>query len=100
MSLYGALAEFDRQGKEVLCTTGALSALGVLAIPTEFATIDAVTATLNGDTAPTTITLSYEVDGSEVTISGWMATAVDDVTLVASDGEETVSVIIIGRRRQ
>lgn len=100
MALYGALAEFDRQGKEVLCTSGALSALGVLDVVTEFATIDAVSATLEGDTAPTTAVLTYSVDGSTVTISGWMPTAADDTALIASDGEETVSVVIIGRRRQ
>lgn len=100
MALYGGLAEFTRQGKELLCTSGALSALGVLDIATDFATIDSVSAMLEGDTAPTTNVLTYSVDGSTVTISGWMPTATADTALVASDGEETVSVVIIGRRRQ
>lgn len=98
MSL-NALAEAVRQGKELLCGTGELDSSGELAIATPFATIDAVVATVNKATAPTTLVLSSDVSGNDVTIKGWKATASNDVTLVASDANEEVDYIIIGRRR-
>lgn len=101
MSLYGAVAENERQGKELKCGIGALAAVtGILAITTEFDTIDSVVATVQKATAPTTSALTYSVSGSTVTIHGWMATAADDTALIASTAEESVSYIIMGRRRQ
>lgn len=98
MSL-NALGEAVRQGKEALCGSGALSAAGVLAVTTPFAQIDAVVATVNSSTAPETVSLSYSISGNVVSIRGWKVTAVDDATLIASDAEESVSYIILGRRR-
>jgi len=94
-----ALAEAVRQGKAVQCENGSLDSSGELAIATEFATIDSVVATVNKATAPTTSQLTYSVSGSTVTIHGWKATATADTALIASDANEDVSVVIIGRRR-
>ncbi len=99
MSLQGAVAEAVREGKEVLVEEGTLDTSGELAISTPFANIDSVVATVKKATAPTTIALSYGVSGNDVTVYGWKATAANDVTLIASDANETVSVVVIGRRR-
>lgn len=100
MSLYGAMAETDRQGKEIKIVSGALDASGQLEIDTPFANVDHVNATITGQaTAPTTSVLSYDVSGNTVTVYGWMVTAAGDTTLIASDGEEDITVEIIGRRR-
>lgn len=99
MALYGALAEHDRQGKELMIHEAALPADGSLEIDTDFAVIDGVYATVKQATAPTTTVLTYAVSGNTVTVYGWAATASGDTTLVASDGEETINVQIIGRRR-
>ena len=100
MSLFGALAEADREGKEVMVASGSLNASGQLEIDTPFATIDHVGATVaEQSTAPTTAVITYDVDGSAVTLYAWAATATADTALVASDGEESVTVTVIGRRR-
>lgn len=99
MSLYGALAEAVREGKEIQVEEAELDSSGQASIATNFATIDAVVATVKKATAPTTIALTWGVSGNDVTVYGWKATASNDVTLIASDANETVSVMIIGRRR-
>jgi len=100
MSLYGAVQEAERTGKELLVSSGALDSSGELLITTDFANIDAVVATVEKTTAPTTLVLTSEVDGSDVTIHGWKATAADDTAMIASDAGETVNVIVLGRRRK
>lgn len=100
MALQNALAEAVRQGKEILAEEAALDASGELVISTPFATIDSVTALVKKATAPTTIALTSSVDGNDVTVHGWKATASGDVTLIASDAEETVYVVVVGRRRR
>jgi len=99
MALYNAVAETVRNGKELMVEEVTLDTSGEAVITTPYATIDAVTATLKKGTAPTTATLSFSVSGNEVTIHGWMPTAADDTALIASTANETVSVVIIGRRR-
>lgn len=84
MSLYGALAETVREGKELLAARATLGGDGTLAVNTPFATIDAVTVSKEG-TAPTVVP-RFSVSGSTVTFTG--------------DANATVSYIIIGRRRR
>lgn len=93
-----ALAETKRQGKEVMIASGALAA-GVLAVTTEFATIDSVQATIQSSTAPLTVTLTWSVSGNVVTVRGWKPTNASTTTLIATTGTETVNVLIVGRRR-
>lgn len=101
MALNGALAEFDREGKEVLTGSVALDGSNPTPVTTGFATIDAVYLQLEGSSAPgvSTSTLTYEVSNNVVNIYAWKPTSSGDTTLVASDGTETVSYTIIGRRR-
>lgn len=99
MALYGALAEHDREGKELLIHEADLPADGSMEIDTPFADIDSVHATVKQGTAPTTTVFSYAVSGNTVTLHGWKVTGTADTTLIASDGGETVNVQIIGRRR-
>lgn len=94
MSLYGALAETVREGKEIYTVRQALDGSGELEIRTPYASIDAAVATVEGATAPDAVVLACEIDGGLVTVRGY------DGDGVASAAEETVSVIIIGRRRQ
>lgn len=84
MSLYGALAETVREGKELLAARATLGAGGTLAVNTPFATIDAVVVSKEGG-APTVVP-RFSVSGSTVTFTG--------------DNNATVSYIIIGRRRR
>lgn len=74
MSLYGALAEAERTGKEVLVGEVDLEGSNPTTVSTGFANVDAVLLQIEGSSAPTT-------------------------TLIESDGTETVSYVIIGRRR-
>lgn len=100
MSLFGAVAETDRQGKEIKTVSGALAANGQLEIDTPYAEIDHVSATVKQATTPATTVFTYEVVGNTVTVYGWMVTATGDSTLIASTGEEDVTVEITGRRRR
>lgn len=100
MSLFGALAEGVRQGKEVL--TGRLEiATASETVVTPFATIDAVIVTREGDGAPgvTSSVFTYDVDGNEVDIYAWRPTSSSNPTLIAGNAAVTVSYVIIGRRR-
>lgn len=99
MSLYGALAEHERQGKEVALYRTALSADGTLEIDTGFAEIDSVQVSINQGSEPTTTVTNWEATGNTVTIHGWKVTGSNNNTLVASDGEETLDIMIVGRRR-
>lgn len=91
MALHGALAEAERDGKEVVAGSGDFNASGVLVVDTPFNRIDAVMALVESATAPATLRVSYSVDGSDVTLRAWGAEG-------AADAEETVSYIIIGKR--
>lgn len=99
MSLHGALAEADRQGKELLVGETAITAS--VEITTGFATIDAVEIAHKTADAPGvgSIHFTYSVSGSKVTLYAWKVTATNDATLVAGTAETTVSYTIIGRRR-
>lgn len=101
MALQGALAEHDREGKEVLCGEMDLDGSNPTPITTGFATIDAVEVQLKGSSAPGTGTslLTYDVSGNVVNVYAWKPTGSGDTTLVASTGTETFSYTIIGRRR-
>lgn len=103
MSLHGALAEHDRQGKEVITGEIALDGSNPTSVTTALATIDGVYLTLKTDTAlgVSTSVVTWEEGSSAnvVDIYGWKPTSSADTTLIASDGTETVSYIIVGRRR-
>lgn len=92
MSLYGALAENERQGKEVICHEEALASNGELAIGTSLAQIDSVALSIRSDASPTTDMLTWDFSDGTVTVYGWASGT-------ASTGEETISATIIGRRR-
>lgn len=98
MSLYGALAETERNGKELACGETAVTAS--VDITTEFANIDAVVITHNTGSAPgvNSSHFSYSVSDNVVTIYAWKVTASGDATLVAGTTETNVSYVIIGRR--
>ncbi len=100
MALFGAVGEAARQGKEVLCKTAALAANGTLVVATPFATIDSVNINVKKATAPTTSVCTWNFTGGVLTVYGWKATNSSTTTLIASDAQETVSVTVIGRRRQ
>lgn len=99
MSLYGALAESDREGKEVSCGESAVTAS--VEITTPFADIDAVLITHKSGSAPGvgSAHFTYSVSGNVVTIYAWKVTASGDATLIAGTVETNVSYAIIGRRR-
>lgn len=84
MSLYGALAEAVREGKELMAGIAALDGSGEAAIDTPFAEVTAVVLT-KMDAAPTIVPW-YAVASGVVTITG--------------DASVDVSYVIIGRRRQ
>ena len=98
MTLFGALAERVRQGKQVITGSGALAA-GSLVVNTKFATIDSVQAIVKKATAPTSIVLTWNNTGGAVTIYAWKVTASGDTTLIADTGTDTVSYVIVGRDR-
>lgn len=100
MTLYGAVGEVERKGKEVVTASGDFDSAGEATISTPFANIDAVIVTVNKATAPTTQQVTYSVSGSTVTLHAWKATAAGNTALTASDAGESYSVMIIGRRRQ
>lgn len=102
MSLQGALAEHDREGKEVITGEVALDGSNPTAVTTGFATIDAVFLTMKTTSSPgvSTSVLTFDVSNNVVNIYGWKPTSTTDTTLVASDGTQTVSYIIVGRRRR
>lgn len=93
MSLYGALAEADRDGKEVIAGSGDLDNNGQLEVETPFANVDAVVANVESSSAPDAVSLTWSVSGATVTLHGWTSAP------AASTANETVSYTIIGRRR-
>ncbi len=97
-----SVGEYNREGKEILTGTVDLDGTNPTPVDTGFSTIDHVHVALTGDTAPgvSTTTFSWEADGNTVNIYAWKPTGSGNTTLVASDGTETVSYVIIGRRRQ
>lgn len=95
-----AVGEYERQGKEVFCTTGDFDETGELVVTTGFAHIDGISWCLIDDSAPTPLQVTAEIDDNEVVFRAWEATAADNTALVASDAEATISVVIYGRRRQ
>ena len=98
MSLYGALAETERNGKELLCGRVELDSAEA-EIVTPFRTIDAVIATVQEDGAPATTVVTYEVNDNVVTLYGWAPTSSSVTTLVATSADDVVDYVIIGRPR-
>lgn len=94
-----AVGEYDRQGKEVVTGSVALDGTNPTPVATGFATIDDVQVSIKGTSAPTTTVVTWDASGSTVNLYGWKVTGTADTTLIASDGTETVSYTIIGRRR-
>ena len=100
MSLYGALGEAVRTGKEVLSGEVALDGANPTVVSVPFASVDSVSLTLKGGTVPTASVLTYTVGAGVVNIFAWEPTDASTTTLTASDSTDTVSYDIIGRRRQ
>lgn len=97
-----AVGEYNREGKEILTGTVDLDGANPTPVTTGFTTIDHVHVALTGSTAPgvSTTTFSWEADGNVVNIYAWKPTGSGNATMVASDGTETVSYVIVGRRRR
>lgn len=97
-----AVGEYNREGKEILTGTVALDGSNPTPVTTGFATIDHVDIQLTGSSAPgvSTTTFSWEAVGNVVNIYAWKPTGSGNATLIASDGTETVSYCIYGRRRK
>lgn len=100
MALFGALAEADRQGKEVFVKEVAVTAS--VAVTTPFATIDGVQITQKRATAPglNSSVYTWDYTGGVLTIYAWKPTSATDPTLIAGTVASTVTVTVIGRRRQ
>jgi hypothetical protein len=98
MTLYSALGEVERNGKEIV--VGRLELTADETVSTPFAQIDAVMVMKETDTAPgvTTTTYTFDVDGSDVNIYAWKPTSTSNPSLVAATDASDVSYIIIGRR--
>lgn len=98
MALYGALAEAERTGKEVLA--GRVEVTASVTVSTPFAEIDTVGVTRETDTAPgvTATTYTFEVDGSDVKIYAWKPTSSSDPTLIAADAASDIAYFVVGRR--
>lgn len=101
MSLYGAVAEHEREGKVLVCGEKALDGGNPTAIATGLKEIKSVALTLKGSTAPgdNTSVLTYDVSGGTVNVYAWKNTGGTDPTLAASTGTETFSYTIFGLRR-
>jgi hypothetical protein len=104
MSLYGALAEADRTGKEVLASEVAL-ADGLAVVDTPFAIIDSVALCTvhtddSGPEVPAIVHTTYRVVGHQVEIAGWVF-EIDTGNVVGLElgTTGTVSFQILGRRR-
>lgn len=105
MTLYSALGEVERNGKEVMVGTATFAAGGTVDVSTVFAQVDAVAATLlhtddSGPEVPTVVNISARVDGSTVEFAAW---ALEDDSGPTGDleldtSEASFTYTIIGRR--
>lgn len=84
-----------RRGLGLWQSSGALSS-GVIAFTTPFKSVVCASPRLDITTAPTTSELTYHASAGVVTIYGWKASAAGTTTLVATDGTETVSCVVVG----
>lgn len=86
-------------GKRITGGTIALDGSNPTNITTGLTTVEAVTLTLVGASAPgvgTSVVTTGTISGGTVPIYGWKPTSASDTTLVASTGTETVNWIAIG----
>lgn len=95
-----AVGERVRQGKEI--ETYELAVTATVVVPTKFATIDNVQVTQKRSTAPGVATSVYTWNYSAgvLTVYAWKVTSSADNTLIAGTVSSTVSVTVVGRRRQ
>lgn len=108
MSLYGALAETVREGKEIITGRGTFGAGGTVNVAHPFAEVIAVLTSLEhadstGPVAPTVFTITHRVDGAVVEFAAWASDAASDtdpLELVADTSESSFTYAIIGRRRR
>lgn len=100
MSLYGAIAENVREGKEVIAAELALDGANPTVITTPFKTIKSVSLTLKGAVAPGlgVSVLTYNVVANVVNVYAWEPTSVSNPTLVASTDTDTFAYVIVGTR--
>lgn len=105
MSLYGALAETVREGKEIITGRATFGAGGTVDVAHPFAEVISVLTSLEhaaGPTAPTVFTITHRVDGAVVEFAAWASDAASDtdpLELVADTSESSFTYAIIGRRR-
>ena len=101
MSLFGALAEFTREGEVVARGEIALDGTNPTSVATGLKSITQAFVTLKVKAAPGTSTslVTYFVETAtpgQLDIYGWKPTATADTALVASDGTELVTWVAIG----
>src|SRR5690606_18385130 len=105
MSLYGALAETVREGKEIITGRATFGAGGTVDVAHPFAEVIAVLTSLEhaaGPVAPTVFTITHRVDGAAVEFAAWASDAASDtdpLELTADTSESSFTYAIIGRRR-
>lgn len=103
MSLYNAIAETFRTGKEKIVQSLAIAAASAT-ITTPYKSVDGVIVTNNIGVSPgiagsIIFTWTFAAATGVVTVFAWKATAAGDGTLIAGTVACTVSVEITGRRR-
>lgn len=101
MTLFNAIGEMSRGGKSIVSAVGQLSPLGILVLETPFAKVDGMVYTIKtvAPAPPTTIVCTYEIQSNIITVSGWMP-SVGFMPFIPSNGEEFISVVIVGKTRQ
>jgi len=95
----GVIAPEKKSSREYFVTGEvALDGSNPTVVVTGFSTIESVTLALKGSSAPGigTSALTYDIDGSSLSIYAWKPTSNSNPTLVASTGTETVGYIITG----
>jgi len=100
MSLFGAIAEAVREGKEL--QSGETAVTASVTVATNFASVKSVVITQKIGTAPglNSSIYTYTVSAAGVvTIFAWKPTSVSNPTLVAGTVASTVGFVILGTRR-
>lgn len=101
MSLYNAIAETFRTGKEKIVQSLAIAAASAT-ITTPYKSVDGVLISLNVGVAPAitdSIFFTWTFSAGTVTIFAWKFTSNANPTYIAGAAACTVSVEITGRRR-
>lgn len=106
MTLFGAIGEHTRAGLECFGFEGRLDANGKLVIETPFRKIVNVSYLIHADRLPipplppATAMCTIQTVGGVVTLWGWKHNPPAIMPLIASDGEELLTVLIFGIKRK